>query len=155
MQPLSYYLALVPGPNEDQPNMTATLSAVIAPLVNSGLVVESFPGLYDVDVAAGEQEDTTGLWVGVTRNITTPLTNVYFTLDTAGLGLDQGSLQGPLDPSTGVVVLPDATYQEAIIAAATAFEARLAEKMATYYAAVKSPAYRLIPTERVIVQEMF
>ena len=111
MEPLSYYLALVPGPNEDQPNMTATLTAVIAPLVNSGLTMETFPSLYDVSVAVGEQEDTTGLWVGVTRDVDVPLAGVYFTLDSASLGLDQGSLQGPNDPSSGVVALPDANYR--------------------------------------------
>ena len=91
--------------------MTATLTAVIAPLVNSGLTMETFPSLYDVSVAVGEQEDTTGLWVGVTRDVDVPLAGVYFTLDSASLGLDQGSLQGPNDPSSGVVALPDANYR--------------------------------------------
>ena len=100
--------------------MTATLTAVIAPIVNSGIVMESFPGLYDVSVAVGQQEDTTGQWIGVTRDITTTLTNVYFSLDTAGLGLDQGSLQGPNDPSTGVTVLPDATYRTLLYASIAA-----------------------------------
>jgi hypothetical protein len=96
--------------------MAATLSAVIAPLVNSGLTLESFPAIYDLDLAVGQQEDTTGLWVGVTRDITTPLTGVYFSLDVAGLGLDQGSLQGPLDPTSGVLVLPDADYRTLLYA---------------------------------------
>ena len=50
-------------------------------------------------------------------------------------------------------VFPDAHIQDAIIAAATAFEARLAEKMAKYRAVLASKA-RLIPTERRVELEM-
>ena len=51
-------------------------------------------------------------------------------------------------------VLPDAAIQEAIIAAATAFEAKIAAVMQDYRGALESGA-RLIPTERRIIQEMF
>jgi putative phage-type endonuclease len=50
-------------------------------------------------------------------------------------------------------VLPDPAIQAAIIAAATAFEAKLAEKRAEYEAVIASKA-RLIPTDRRIEQEM-
>ncbi|CAB4219412.1 phage_rel_nuc, putative phage-type endonuclease [uncultured Caudovirales phage] len=50
-------------------------------------------------------------------------------------------------------VFPDPVIQTAIIAAATAFETKLAEKRAEYEAAIASKA-RLIPTERRIEQEM-
>ena len=53
-----------------------------------------------------------------------------------------------------VRVMPDPAIQDAIIAAASAFEKRLAEKMAKYHATIKSSA-RLIPTERRIIQEMY
>ena len=52
-----------------------------------------------------------------------------------------------------VRVLPDEKIQEAIVAAATAFEARLAEKMAKYDAVIASHA-RLIETKRKIREEM-
>lgn len=51
-------------------------------------------------------------------------------------------------------VLPDAQIQEAIVKAATEFEKRLQDKLASYYAVLESPA-RLIETERKVVQEMF
>lgn len=56
-------------------------------------------------------------------------------------------------PMATIRVLPDAKIQAAIIEAATAFEARLAEKMLAYGAAMISGA-RLIPTERRIEQEI-
>ena len=57
-------------------------------------------------------------------------------------------------PMVTIRVFPDPTIQAAIIAAATGFEARLAEKMKIYEAALASKA-RLIPTERRVEQEMF
>ena len=58
-------------------------------------------------------------------------------------------------PMLTVRIHPDERVQEAIIEAATAFEARLAEKRRDYEALIKSPLRRLIPTERKIRQEMF
>ena len=56
-------------------------------------------------------------------------------------------------PMATIRVFPDARMQDAIIAAATAFETRLAEKMAKYRAVLASKA-RLIPTERRVELEM-
>ena len=52
-----------------------------------------------------------------------------------------------------VRVFPDAKVQEAIVAAAAAFETRLADKLATYNAVVGSKA-RLLKTVRKIREEM-
>ena len=57
-------------------------------------------------------------------------------------------------PMATVRVFPDAKIQAAIIEAATAFEARLADKLATFNAISQSKA-RLIPTERKIIQEIY
>lgn len=56
-------------------------------------------------------------------------------------------------PMVTIRVYPDPTIQAAIIAAATAFETKLAEKRAEYEAVIASKA-RLIPTDRRIEQEM-
>jgi hypothetical protein len=57
-------------------------------------------------------------------------------------------------PMARIRVLPDAQIQEAIVTAATAFEAKLAEKWTAYNANLATNR-RLIPTERRVVQEMF
>lgn len=51
-------------------------------------------------------------------------------------------------------ILPDFQVQEAIVRAATAFEDRIREKLAEYNAVIADPAMRLIPTERVIYQDI-
>lgn len=58
-------------------------------------------------------------------------------------------------PMATVRVFPDAKIQDAILNAATAFEARLKAAQEKYEAVMKSPMSRLIPTERRIVQEIF
>lgn len=57
-------------------------------------------------------------------------------------------------PMATIRVFRDDKIQAAIVDAATAFEERLATKMATYHATLKSEA-RLVPTERKIFQEMY
>lgn len=57
-------------------------------------------------------------------------------------------------PMATVRVFPDAKIQAAIIEAASAFESRLANKLATFNAISQSNA-RLIPTERKIIQEIY
>jgi predicted phage-related endonuclease len=57
-------------------------------------------------------------------------------------------------PMIPIRVFPDDKVQRAIVDAAAAFEARLAEKMALYRAALETNR-RLVPTERRVEQEMF
>lgn len=57
-------------------------------------------------------------------------------------------------PMVTIRVYPDPKMMSAIEQAATAFEARLSEKLSAYYAMTSSSA-RLIPTERRIQQEMY
>lgn len=63
------------------------------------------------------------------------------------------SYSGGLEMVT-IRILPDEKVQAAIVEAATAFEAKVAEKIAAYEGVRKSGA-RLIPTERRVDQEMF
>lgn len=58
-------------------------------------------------------------------------------------------------PMAVMRVYPDERIQAAIIEAAQSFEARLQEKLAAYNDAVSSGKFRLIPTERVIEDEIY
>lgn len=66
---------------------------------------------FDVDSANGAQLDIIGLWVGRSRVVTTPISNVYFSWDTDGLGWDQGNWQGPYDPDAGFTSLSNDVYR--------------------------------------------
>jgi uncharacterized protein DUF2612 len=105
------YLDLITNEHEGQPNFTATVSLSVQPFVDEQNVLLAMPGEYDLDVAAGAQLDAVGLWVGVSRFVSTPLANVYFTWGSASLGWGLGTWKGPYDPSTGLVELDDSTYR--------------------------------------------
>jgi len=111
MAALSDYLNLITPEHQNQPNYTAVLTALIQPLVDANNFVAALPANFDLDVAIGAQLDVVGQWIGTTRILNTPITNVYFTLDSDTLGLDFGSLQGPFDPSDGLIILPDDSYR--------------------------------------------
>jgi hypothetical protein len=105
------YLALVPPENQGAPNFMAMLALLLRPLADIQAVTASMPGLFDVDSAVGVQLDAVGTWVGASRYLLLPLANVYFSLDVAGLGLDQGIFYSPGDPLTELTTLPDSYYR--------------------------------------------
>lgn len=107
------YTKLITSEHAGQPKFTAMVAAVSATFGGAFDMLESLPAAFDLDVALGAQLDAVGLWVGLSRYVNTPL-NVYFSLDTTGLGFDQGSWKGPYDPTQGLVALDDATYRTMI-----------------------------------------
>lgn len=116
----SQYTDLVTSEHQDKPNFMAVISVSVQPLVDGQNALNALPGDFDLDDAVGAQLDAVGVRVGRTRYIETPLTGVYFTWDTAGLGWDQGYWRGQFDPVEGVTTLDDPTYRlllRAVIAA--------------------------------------
>lgn len=111
MANISDYTGLVTSEHADKPKFVATLSALVQCFVDLQNLELQIPFDFDLDQAIGVQLDAVGKWVGITRNVNTPLTGVYFSLDIDGLGFDQGVWQGPFDPTTGVVSLDDDTYR--------------------------------------------
>lgn len=110
MTDASKYTGLITSQHANKPKFMAMVDGVAQPFVDLQAVLANIPASYDLDNAIGDQLDVVGEWVGIGRNISTPL-SVYFSLDTSGLGFDQGSWQGPYDPSTGLISLDDDTYR--------------------------------------------
>ncbi|OON34675.1 hypothetical protein BTJ39_23550, partial [Izhakiella australiensis] len=52
-----------------------------------------------------------GEWIGRSRIVSQPISGIYFSFDTDGLGWDQGVWQGPYDPDNGYTSLSDDTYR--------------------------------------------
>jgi hypothetical protein len=107
---VTQYTDLITSEHISKPNFVAMVGQTCQAWADLTQLLNSIPGLYDLVNAVGAQLDVVGQWVGVTRKLEEPLTGVYFSLDVAGLGLDQGVLQGPYDPTSGLVSLPDAQY---------------------------------------------
>jgi hypothetical protein len=108
---ISGYLKLFTSEHNDKPNFMATAAVLLQPIADIQALIAGMPALFDVDNAAGDQLDKVGEWVGVKRDISVPLAGVYFSLDTPGVGFDQGTWFGPFDPLSGLVHLPDDGYR--------------------------------------------
>jgi hypothetical protein len=108
---LTDYTSLITSEHQSAPRFMAMVSVLAQWAVDRRARLASIPALYDIDTAVGQQLDRVGEWVGISRNLSIPLTGVYFSFDTVGLGFDQGTWQGPFDPTTGLVALPDDQYR--------------------------------------------
>jgi len=108
------YVSKITSEHADKPKLIETVSSTVQPSADLVALYSQIPSLYDLDVAEGNQLDVIGQWVGLSRNLTAPLTGVYFALDSATTGFDAGVWQGPYDPSTGIVALPDDYYRLAL-----------------------------------------
>lgn len=107
----SVYTDLITSEHADKPNYTEMVGQTVQPFADLTALLGATPDWFDLDTAIGAQLDVDGQWVGISRNLATPLTGVYFAFDTASLGFDQGIWQGPYDPSTGLEALPDDFYR--------------------------------------------
>jgi hypothetical protein len=108
---VSPYTGLIAAQHQDKPNFMASVVASLQPLADMIATLNAMPAAFDVDQAVGAQLDAVGRWVGVSRDLQTPITGVYFAWDTAGVGWDQGSWFGPGDSTTGITALPDDSYR--------------------------------------------
>lgn len=117
---VSNYTGLITSRHSNKAKFVATVALGVQGYADAQAVLNSMVDEFDIDHAVGVQLDAIGVRVGASRYLQEPLTNVYFSLDTPGLGLDQGTWLGPFDPTTGLVALPDDTYRlllKAVIAA--------------------------------------
>ncbi|MGG2044128.1 DUF2612 domain-containing protein [Burkholderia gladioli] len=111
MADIDDYLGLITSEHRAAPRFMAVVEMLAAPLVDLMNVLGGAPALFDLDSAVGDQLDVLGQWIGLSRQVSTPLTGIYFSFDVAGLGFDQGVWKGPFDPDTGLVSLDDDTYR--------------------------------------------
>lgn len=113
------YTSLITSEHASCPNYVATVAFSVQPFADALVTILGMPAAFDLDNAAGAQLDAVGTRVGASRALEAPLEGVYFSWDTTGLGWDEGAWQGPFDPSSGLVSLPDDNFR--ILIRATIF----------------------------------
>lgn len=107
---LDDYVELVPSLNRSATKFLSTVRAFTGGPLDIRTAALALNEAFNLDTAIGVQLDAIGLWVGVTRRVAVPL-DIFFTLDLAGKGFDQGSWKGPYDVDSGLVLLDDETYR--------------------------------------------
>lgn len=105
------YLNLITSSWNQKPNFTAMVSLDVSLPVRVQSLLASMIPIFDLDTPpVGNQLDIIGQWVGITRNVAIPITNVYFAWDgDPSLGWDYGSWQ-PANAPTTITSLPDSAY---------------------------------------------
>src|SRR3954469_23823422 len=106
------YVALLTSEHREQPNFQAAVRAMVQGFADGLDTLHAMLDKYNLDTAVGDQLDTIGLWVGVTRRVPVPITNVYFTWSgTVATGWSSGQWKGLFDPGTGLVMLGDSDFR--------------------------------------------
>jgi hypothetical protein len=80
------------------------------PLLDTSTALNSLITAFDIDTAVGVQLDILGEWIGRSRYVAVPISGIFFSWDTDGLGYDQGVWQGHMT-RTGYTALSDETYR--------------------------------------------
>jgi Protein of unknown function (DUF2612) len=112
MNSKEYYLQLITSEYRDLPLFDAATGALVEPFVDRAALDLSLAPAFNLDAAVGAQLDAVGLWIGLTRDLRTPLVGVYFSWDdAAAIGWELGSWRSPFDDTTGLLRLPDDVYR--------------------------------------------
>ncbi|MBG6243270.1 MAG: DUF2612 domain-containing protein [Candidatus Symbiopectobacterium sp. Dall1.0] len=90
---------------------TRHIELMTRPLRDIVTLASQLNAFFSIDTATGKQLDAVGEWIGLSRFVKTPITGVYFALDTEGVGFDQGSWKRRFDADSGFTELDDGTYR--------------------------------------------
>lgn len=108
---MSKYTDLITNYHSQKPLFVNHIDLITRPLTDASNVMTSLITEFDIDEAIGIQLDILGKWIGRTRVVSQPISGIYFSFDTDGLGFDQGVWQGPYDPDAGFTNLSDDVYR--------------------------------------------
>ncbi len=108
---MSKYTDLITNYHAGKPLFNQHVDLSTRPLTDVSTALGSLITAFDIDTAVGVQLDILGEWIGRARYVSVPISGIYFSLDTDGLGFDQGVWQGPYDPDSGYTALSDETYR--------------------------------------------
>ncbi len=105
------YLNLIPSQHRSRPKFMAIVgffATIYQKMIDILTMTES---MYDIDFAVGVQLDFIGEWVGISRNVSIPVTGLYFSFDDVITdGWDLGLWRGENEPTT-ITRLPDEQYR--------------------------------------------
>lgn len=108
---MSKYTDLITNYHATKPRFFDHVDLSTRPLIDITAATRGLVSAFDIDTSIGVQLDILGLWIGRSRIVSQPISGVYFSWDTDGLGYDQGVWQGPYDPDSGYTSLSDETYR--------------------------------------------
>jgi hypothetical protein len=111
------YQGLITSEYAEQPNFQAVIALSVTVYVQIQSLLNTMIPIFDLSTPpVGNQLDIIGQWVGISRLIENPYSNIFFTWDgTMAQGWDFGIWQSSGNPSA-IVSLPDDIYLTLILA---------------------------------------
>lgn len=110
-QTVDDYTSRITSEHAPRPKFMAMVAATAQCFVDQKNFLNQMPQEFDLDTAIGVQLDAVGLWIGLTRTIKVPISNVYFSWDTSGVGWDQGIWYQIGDSISALSEMDDQTYR--------------------------------------------
>lgn len=107
---LRQYLDLITSQHVQKPRFRATVGLSIYPHIEAQQEACRIIGLYDLDTAVGQALDFTGQWIGLSRFLQIEA-EIWFSLDTANLGFDEGRWMVPFEQQFNIIRLGDEDYR--------------------------------------------
>lgn len=95
MDDISDYTALLTSYHRDKPNLTASIEAVLLPLLQCRNVLQQMPSKFDVSTATGDQLKTIAQWVGAPASIPNVTPLPFFGFADQELALTFGETDDP------------------------------------------------------------
>jgi Protein of unknown function (DUF2612). len=108
---MSKYTGRITNYHVGKPRYFKHVDLTTRPFIDISTELAGLTRAFDIDTAIGSQLNILGEWIGLSRVVRQPITGVYFSLDTEGLGFEQGIWQGAYDPDEGYTTLSDDTYR--------------------------------------------
>lgn len=105
------YISLITSEHRDKPRFAAVVGLTAGAFGALAEQALAMVPAFDIDTAVGAQLDVIGLWVGIGRVQTVPITGAFFSWNTSGLGWNQANWKGPYEPDEGITTLDDETYR--------------------------------------------
>jgi hypothetical protein len=102
---------LVTSQHRNQPKFMAVVEALTRATEQVRAATKRLTDDFNIDTAVGAQLDMIGLWVGITRRLSVPITGAFFSFNVTGLGWNQANWKGPFEATEGITVLDDETYR--------------------------------------------
>jgi hypothetical protein len=99
---MSKYTDLITNYHATKPLFFQHVDLSTRPLLDTSTALNSLITAFDIDTAVGVQLDILGEWIGRSRYVAVPISGIFFSWDTDGLGYDQGVWQGHMTRIQGI-----------------------------------------------------
>jgi hypothetical protein len=83
------YLELITSEHQESPKYLEIVKLLTEGFWDNTILLDNFYTYFDINTAIGNQLDILGQWIGISRNVRSPISGAFFSFDIIGLGFDE------------------------------------------------------------------